>query len=234
MATRNSKKKEKPRFLLIKLYDSHNRPTNYPPIYPQQMMVRCRTKRARVLLGRMDKFIDACLWCLFQGCGFGEAALSRGDLTETEWRVLKVLLPVERVAGKRWRGRPPEGNRNVINGIMWRLRTGAPWRDVPENYGNWNSIYRRFRRWSAAGIWKSVAAALAETMAASGHCSIDSTTVRAHVSAAGGKGGSNHAPLVVRGAGSPVRFIVSLMPEAGHSPSILRAARRRTVKPTRR
>ncbi len=112
--------------------------------------------------------------------------MSRGDLSEVEWRILKILLPVEREPGKRGRGRPPEDNRNVINGILWRLRTGAPWRDVPEKYGNWNSIYRRFRRWSACGVWESVAIALAETMAESGHYNIDSTTVRAHVSAAGG------------------------------------------------
>ena len=114
--------------------------------------------------------------------------MSRGDLTEVEWRILRVLLPVEREPGKRGRGRPPEDNRNVINGVLWRLRTGAPWRDVPEKYGNWNSIYRRFRRWSASGVWESVAIALAETMAESGNYNIDSTTVRAHVSAAGGKG----------------------------------------------
>jgi transposase len=98
-------------------------------------------------------------------------------------------LPIERKPGKRGRGRPPEDNRSIINGILWRLRTGAPWRDVPEKYGKWNSIYRRFRRWSACGVWESVAIALAETMAESGHYDIDSTTVRAHVSAAGGKGG---------------------------------------------
>ena len=74
-------------------------------------------------------------------------------MSEAEWRVLKVLLPVEREAGKRGRGRPPEDNRNIINGILWRLRCGTAWRDVPEKYGNWNSIYRRFRRWSASGIW---------------------------------------------------------------------------------
>ena len=65
----------------------------------------------------------------------------------------------------------------------------APWRDVPEKYGNWNSIYRRFLRWSKSGVWESLATALAEMMAESEHYSIDSTTVRAHISAAGGKGG---------------------------------------------
>ena len=62
--------------------------------------------------------------------------MSRGDLSKVEWRILRVLLPVEREPGKRGRGRPPEDNRNIINGILWRLRTGAPWRDVPEKYGN--------------------------------------------------------------------------------------------------
>jgi transposase len=157
--------------------------------------------------------------------------LSRGDLTEAEWRALKVLLPVEREAGERSRGRPPEDNRNVINGILWRLRTGAPWRDVPEKYGNWNSIYRRFRRWCAAGVWESVAVTLAEMMADSGHYSIDSTSIRAHVSAAGGKGGFINEVLAARGAGSPVKFIVSVMPEEDPSPSTSRRAKRQIAKP---
>ena len=95
--------------------------------------------------------------------------MSRGDLTEAEWRVLKELLPVERPPGKCGRGRPPQDNRNVINGILWRLRTGTPWRDVPEKYGDWNTIYRRFLRWSKSGVWESVATARPETMAESGH-----------------------------------------------------------------
>jgi transposase len=169
---------------------------------------------------------------LIQGCGFGEAALSRGDLTETEWRILKGLLPIEREVGKRGRGRPPEDNRNIINGILWRLRTGTPWRDVPEKYGNWNSIYRRFRRWSASGVWESVAVTLAETMAESGHYSIDSTSIRAHVSAAGGKGGFIDELLAARGAGSPVRFTVSVMPEDAPSPSTSHRAKRRIARPT--
>ena len=158
--------------------------------------------------------------------------MSRGDLTEAEWRALKILLPVERNASERGRGRPPEDNRNIINGILWRLRTGAPWRDVPEKYGNWNSIYRRFRRWCTSGVWESVAVTLAEMMADSGHYSIDSTSIRAHVSAAGGKGGFINEVLAARGAGSPVKFIVSVMPEEGPSPSISRRAKRRTAKPT--
>jgi len=159
--------------------------------------------------------------------------VSRGDLTEAEWRILKGLLPVEREAGKRGKGRPPEDNRNIINGILWRLRCGTAWRDVPEKYGNWNSIYRRFRRWSASGVWESVAITLAETMAESGHYNIDSTSVRAHVSAAGGKGGFIDELLAARGAGSPVKFIVSVMPEAGRSLSTSHPAKRRTARPTK-
>ena len=102
--------------------------------------------------------------------------MSRGDLTEAEWRILKDLLPIERK--NRGRGRPPEQNRSIVNGILWRLRCGAPWRDVPPNYGSWNTIYRRFRRWSEAGVWEIVAVTLAEIMADTGHYSIDSTTVR--------------------------------------------------------
>ncbi len=72
---------------------------------------------------------------------------------------------------------------------------------MPPKYGNWNTIYRRFRRWSEAGVWEAVSVTLAEIMADSGHYSIDSTTVRTHVSAAGGKGGLIDALLAARGAG---------------------------------
>ncbi|MCJ2182021.1 IS5 family transposase [Novosphingobium sp. 1949] len=117
--------------------------------------------------------------------------MSRGDLTEAEWRVLKDLLPIE--PENRSRGRPPEQNRSISNGILFRC--GAPWRDVPPKYGSWNTIYRRFRRWSEAGVWEAVAVTFAEIMADSGHYSIDSTTVRAHVSAAGGKRGTHRRTL---------------------------------------
>ena len=133
---------------------------------------------------------------------------------------MKDLLPIE--ASNRGRGRRPEANRAIINGILWRLRCGTPWRDVPPKYGNWNTIYRRFRRWIEAGVWEAVSVTLAEIMADSGHYSIDSTMVRAHVSAAGGKGGLVEELLAAcllgnLGAGSPVNFTVWLIDEDDHS-----------------
>ena len=77
--------------------------------------------------------------------------MSRGDLSEAEWRVLRQLLPLE--PGKRGPGRPPTNNREVINGILWRFRTGSSWRDVPERYGPRTTLYNRFSRWRNAGVW---------------------------------------------------------------------------------
>ena len=109
--------------------------------------------------------------------------MSRGDLSEAEWRLLKDLLPAERGC----KSRPAHDNRPIVNGILWRVRTGAPWRDVPEKYGKWMTVYQRFRRWSETGVWEVVATTLAQAMADNSRHSIDSTTVRGHVSAAGAK-----------------------------------------------
>jgi transposase len=70
--------------------------------------------------------------------------LSRGDLSEAEWRLLEPLLRPQR--GRK--SRPAFDNRQIVNGILWRLRTGAPWRDLPEKYGKWMTVYQRFRRWN--------------------------------------------------------------------------------------
>jgi transposase len=78
----------------------------------------------------------------------------RYELTDVQWDVLRPLLPTSRT------GRPRKDDRRVINGILWRLRTGAPWRDVPERYGPWKTVYGRFRRWSQAGVWTELLRAL--------------------------------------------------------------------------
>jgi transposase len=155
--------------------------------------------------------------------------LSRGDLSEAEWWLLKDLLPPER--GRK--NRPALDNRPIVNGILWRIRTGAPWRDVPEKYGKWMTVYQRFRRWSQAGIWEAVATTLVQAMADNSRHSIDSTTVRAHISAAGAKGGLVNRLLAARGAGSPVRFIVSVTPTAFPSSSTSRPAKRPTARRSR-
>ena len=81
--------------------------------------------------------------------------MSRGDLSEAEWRLLEPRLPPER--GRK--SRPAFDDRQIVNGILWRIRTGAPWRDLPEKYGKWMTVYQHFRRWSGAGIWEAVAKA---------------------------------------------------------------------------
>ncbi len=152
--------------------------------------------------------------------------MSRGDLTEAEWRLLRDLLPAER--GRQ--SRPALDNRMIVNGILWRIRTGAPWRDLPDRFGKWITVYQRFRRWSEAGIWQVVAATLARAMADHSRHMVDSTMVRAQVSAAGAKGGRANKLLAAGGAGSPVKFIVSVMPAVCRSPSTSQPAKLRTAR----
>ncbi len=112
--------------------------------------------------------------------------MARGDVTDTEWRIIKGLLPTER--GRK--SRPSHDNRRYLNSMLHVLRVGCPWRDMHERYGKWNSVYVRFRRWAEQGVW----GALLETLVELGLTDdwqhmIDSTTVRGHSQAAGAKGG---------------------------------------------
>jgi transposase len=114
----------------------------------------------------------------------------RHELTDEQWARLAPLLPPERPAT----GRPNHDHRTIINGIVWRLRTGAPWRDLPERYGPWQTVYSRFRRWQQAGIWERILATLTADADAAGELDwvlhvLDSTIVRAHAHAAGAKKG---------------------------------------------
>ena len=112
-------------------------------------------------------------------------------------------------------GRRLQDHRKVLDGIFWITRTGSPWRDLPADFGNWNSVHRQYRRWTEAGIWDVMLAALAESDAAATTMQmIDSTIVRAHQHAAGGKGGSTEMLLAVRAVGSRPSFIRERMRRA--------------------
>jgi len=110
----------------------------------------------------------------------------RNKISDQQWNRLKDLLPAEN-AGKR--GRPTErSNRQMMDGIVWILRTGAPWRDLPAEFGPWQSVYTRFRRWKEKGIWGNVFEALSLD-SDNESVMIDSSVIRAHQHAAGAKGG---------------------------------------------
>nr|WP_268240276.1 IS5 family transposase [Streptomyces kronopolitis] len=112
----------------------------------------------------------------------------RHELTDESWAVVEPLLPRSRM------GRPVRDRRQVMNGILWKLSTGAAWRDLPERYGPWKTVYERFRRWSADGTWDRILAHVQQHSDAVGQVDwslvcVDSTTVRAHQHAAGARKG---------------------------------------------
>ena len=79
----------------------------------------------------------------------------RGLMTDDEWAYFEPFLI------HRGGGRPPRNHRRVLDAVFWLMRTGAPWRDLPEGFGNWNSIFRQFRRWADSGVWDVILEGLA-------------------------------------------------------------------------
>lgn len=128
------------------------------------------------------------------------AVTRRHDLTDVQWAVLQPLLPVPKRSGRPslW------SRRQLIDGIRWRIRVGAPWRDVPPQYGSWSAVYALFRRWQRDGTWKKLLTALHAVADAAGRIcwdvSVDSTSARAHQHAAGAR---------KRGICRPKRLVVS-------------------------
>jgi len=114
-------------------------------------------------------------------------AASRHDLTDEQWALLEPLLPAPARRGRprRW---PLRG---LVDGVRFRVRVGCPWRDVPERYGPWWRIYALFSCWQLLGIWRHIEQALLAAADAAGkvgwQVSVDSTTARAHVHAAGAR-----------------------------------------------
>ena len=107
----------------------------------------------------------------------------RYALTETEWKIIQPILP------SKPRGVPRVDDRRVLNGIFWVLRSGAPWRDLPDHYGPYTTCYNRFVRWRSAGVWDRILDAISHQDDARVQM-IDSTVVRAH----------QHATCIKQGA----------------------------------
>jgi transposase len=116
----------------------------------------------------------------------------RFDLSDDEGTLLELLMPKSRKSGR-------ADDRKIMNAIFYVLRTGMPWRDLPERYGPYTTAYNRFNRWSRRGIWKKIFDKLASKSRDSLHL-IDSTIVKAHRAASGAKGGRKIRPLASAGA----------------------------------
>jgi transposase len=127
--------------------------------------------------------------------------MRRHELTDAQWSLIKHHLPGKRSDP----GRTAKDNRRFVDGVLWLARTGAPWRDLPERYGRWNSAFQRYSRWSKRGVWQRILEAFGGDEDLE-HLLLDSTTVRAHQHAAGAKGGEIAKRSAALGVGGARRF----------------------------
>ena len=125
--------------------------------------------------------------------------MTRFDLTDEEWTVIRPLLP------KQGRGPARKDDRKILNGIFYILRTGAPWRDLPDRYGPRTTVYNRYVRWGRRGVWKGIFDALT-VQCEDSLVFIDSSIVRAHRAAAGSKKGNWKKVLAAHAEVAQVRF----------------------------
>ena len=131
-----------------------------------------------------------------------ETSLARDLMPDEEWRFFERFIGAVRAPN----GRKPMNHRLVLDGIFWIARTGSPWRDLPEEFGKWSSVYRQFRRWTLAGLWEHILEALNDSrLVPDALQMIDSTVVRAHHQAAGAKGGLRDRVLAVQEVASRPR-----------------------------
>jgi transposase len=121
--------------------------------------------------------------------------LIRKVLSESQWKRLAPELP-----GKKGDpGRSGKDNRLFVEAVLWLVRTGAPWRDLPAEFGKWKTVYTRFRRWALKGIWESLFKRLAEDPDFE-YVMIDGTIIRVHQDGTGARGGLTIRPSGARAA----------------------------------
>ena len=132
-------------------------------------------------------------------------------MSDEEWAFFERFILAVRAPN----GRKASNHRVVLDGIFWIARTSAPWRDLPEEFGKWSSVYRQFRRWTLAGLWEDIMDALNQSGAAPDALQmIDSTVVRAHHQAAGAKGGLRDRVLAAQEVASRPRSTSASMQQA--------------------
>jgi len=144
-------------------------------------------------------------------------------MSDEEWTFFERFI----LAARAPNGRKPTNHRLVLDGVFWIARTGAPWRDLPDEFGKWLSVYRQFRRWTLAGLWEVIMDALNQSGAVPHALQmIDCTVVRAHHplpgrtlrkqcperGAAGAKGGLRDRVLAAQEVASRPKSISSSMP----------------------
>ncbi len=121
--------------------------------------------------------------------------MDRLVLNDAAWERMAPLI----IGRPDQKGSTGRDNRMFVEGALWIVRTGSPWRDLPEAFGDWNSVFRRFSRWSAKGVWCRIFAAMSDDP--DEYLIVDSTIVRAHQHAAGAKkGGLKIKRLAARAA----------------------------------
>ncbi len=130
--------------------------------------------------------------------------MDRAVLTEAQWLKIAPLLPGSRGSV----GVTALDNRLFLEGVLWIARTGSPWRDLPELFGPWCRTYIRFNRWGKNGVWDMIFTTLADEPDFE-YVMIDSSIIRAHQHAAGGKGGQQIKPLAVPEAVIPQKYMLS-------------------------
>ncbi len=111
--------------------------------------------------------------------------IHRHDLSDADWLRLKPHLP----GSKGNPGRRGHDNRLFLNAVLWKLRTGCPWRDIPPQYGKWNNVWRRFKTWRDRGVWERLLEIVADDPDLE-WLMIDASHIKAHPHAAGAKGGT--------------------------------------------
>ena len=134
-------------------------------------------------------------------------------LSDEAWKAIEPHLPRGRP------GKPRVDDRRVISGILHMLKTGCRWRDTPAAYGPPTTVYNRFNRWSQRGLWQRLFARMAAAGDVPKELSLDTSHVKAHRSAAGGKGGSGRKRSVARAAAAPRKSIAWPMITTDQSPS---------------